>query len=58
MTDTILFEGECYACPRATIARTAIIQEDEEQREERENQLRQIECKLLCIMLWINTGLV
>ena len=47
MTDTILFEGECFACPLATIARTAIVQEAEEQAEERANQLRQIECKLI-----------
>jgi hypothetical protein len=52
MTDTVLFEGECYACPRATIARTAILQEAEEMREERANQLTRIERKfMMCIML-------
>ena len=58
MTDTVLFEGECYACPTATIARTAILQEAEEQAEERQNQLRQIERKELYILLGINTMLL
>ena len=47
MTDTILFDGECYACPLATIARTAILQEAEEEEEARANRLRQIECTFI-----------
>ena len=40
MTDTILFDGECFACPQATNARTAIVQEAEREEEEIKNWLR------------------
>ena len=42
---TVLFEGECFACPESLIARTAIVQEAEEEAEERANLLNRIECE-------------
>ena len=47
LADTILFDGRCYSCPDALIARTAILQEEEEREEIAEQRMRQIECKLM-----------
>ena len=44
LADTILFDGRCYSCPDALIARTAILQEAEEREELAEQRARQIEC--------------
>ena len=41
---TVLFDGECFSCDEALVAREAIVQEAEEQEEERALKLRQIEC--------------
>lgn len=43
LADTILFDGRCYSCPDALIARTAILQEEEEREEIAEQRARQIE---------------
>ena len=45
LADTILFDGRCYSCPDALIARTAILQEAEEREELATQRMRQIECK-------------
>ena len=46
LSGTVLFEGECYSCPLALVARTAILQEAEEQEEIRIQNQRRIECML------------
>lgn len=45
MNATVLFEHECFACPKATVALVAEEQEVELEEEERDQYLRQIECK-------------
>ena len=43
---TVLYEHECFACPRALIALNAIEQEEELEVELEDQRLRQIECEL------------
>ena len=45
IAERVLFEGECFSCPRREIAFLAVEQEHEIEEEERKKEITSIECK-------------
>ena len=47
LAGTIHFDGLCFSCPLALVARSGILQEAEEREEIAIQRMRQIECKFI-----------